>query len=156
MSTKGIFLSIVAGLLGIAYLIWFTDLFNKQSIQIIRQIRPAKESKIPRDPTTAPVYPVSFTFDGKYQFTRVKVVAADDLATNKYPHPLWHLISDSNSTPTKSIIYGENVPGMKPAVPRMQPEPLEPDKPYVLLVEAGKIKSQTNFSTRAVARALPQ
>ena len=77
----------------------------------------------------------------------MKVFSAADLATNKYPSPLWHLISDSNSVPTKSVVYGYQVKGMKPAVARMQPEPLVPDVDYVLQIEAGAIKAQTNFHT---------
>jgi hypothetical protein len=49
--------------------------------------------------------------------------------------------------PVKSIVYGYNVKGMKPAVARMQPEPLVPDVDYVLQIEAGAIKAQTNFHT---------
>jgi hypothetical protein len=51
----------------------------------------------------------------------------------------------------KSIVYGYKVKGMEPAVARMQPEPLLPDVDYVLQIEAGSIKSQTNFHTAKAA-----
>jgi hypothetical protein len=75
------------------------------------------------------------------------VIAAEDLATNKHPTVLWHLVSDSNSVPVKSIVYGYPIKGMRPAVARMQPEPLSPEVEYVLQIEAGSIKAQTNFHT---------
>jgi hypothetical protein len=37
--------------------------------------------------------------------TNVKVVVVTELATNQYAHPLWHLISDSNSIPVKGFNY---------------------------------------------------
>lgn len=140
-------------MLAATYAYFFTDWFHKKTIQIIPSIRPIQASAIPRDPDQPPVYPVSFALDGKYELTAVKVVVASDLATNKYAAPLWHLDSESNSIPTRSIVYGSNIKGMKPAVERKRPEPLMPEVEYTLLVEAGNLKSQTNFHTaRAVAR----
>jgi hypothetical protein len=151
MTKNGIVLSVIAVLLAAVYIYAFTDWFRSETIQIIPTIRPGRVAAVPRDPDQAPVYPVSFAFSGKYKLTCVKVVAADDLATNKHPTPLWHVVSDSNSVPTKSIVYGYPVKGMKPAVARMQPEPLQPDVEYVLMVEAGGIKAQTNFHTAKAA-----
>ena len=147
MSKNGIFLSVIAVLLAAIYVYAFTDWFRSETIQIIPTIRPGRVSAVPRDPDQAAVYPVSFAFSGKYRLTSVKVLAAEDLATNKHPTPLWHLISDSNSVAVKSMVYGYPVKGMKPAVARMQPEPLVPDVDYVLQIEAGAIKAQTNFHT---------
>jgi hypothetical protein len=147
MTKNGIVLSVIAVILAAVYVYAFTDWFKSETIQIIPTIRPGRVASVPTDPDQPPVYPVSFAFSGKYQLTSVKVVAAADLATNKYPVALWHLISDSNSVPTKSIVYGYPIKGMKPAVERMRPEPLQPDVDYVLMIEAGKIKAQTNFHT---------
>jgi hypothetical protein len=149
MTRNGIVLSIVLLLLAAAYWVWFTP--RKQTIQIISQIRPMRSTGPQRKPSAEPVYPVSFMFNGKYQFTSVKVVAADDLASNKYPVALWHLISDSNSVPIKSMVYGYPIKGMKPAVTRAKPEPLQPDVKYVLLLETDSLKASTNFHTTSVA-----
>jgi hypothetical protein len=146
MSKNGIALSVVAVILAAVYVYFFTDVFSKKTILIMCTTRPGRFSNT-RDPNQEPVYQVSFGFDGKYQLTSVKVVAADDLATNKYPVPLWHLITDSNSVPVKSIDYGHPVKGMKSAVARAQPDPLQADIEYVLLLEAGKTRAQTNFHT---------
>jgi hypothetical protein len=148
MTKSGYVLLSIAAILGIAYVWFFTDLFTKESIQIIPQIRPGRPSNASRSGNAPSVYPVSFLFDGKYKLTSLKVVSAQELATNKYANPTWHLISDSNSLPTKNVIYGYPPKGMKPAIERMRPEPLQPDIPYVLFVEAGRIKGQTNFFTK--------
>jgi len=152
MSKNGIVLLTVAVILGVIYAFYFTDWFYKGSIEIIPQVRPTRPSGIPRDPNTAPVYPVSFLLQGKFALTSVKVVSAEDLATNKYPTALWYMISDTNSVPTKSFLYGERIRGMKPAIPRARPEPLQPNITYTLVVEAGKLKGQTNFFTRELVQ----
>lgn len=149
-------LSVVAVILAGAYVYFFTDLFYKQTIQIIPSVRPGRASSIPRNPGEKDVYPVAFKLDGNYKLTSIKVVAASDLATNKYPAPLWHLVSDSNSAPTKAILYGLPIRGLKPKVPQARPEPLQPDVDYILMIEAGNIKGQTNFQTRVVAKSGPR
>ena len=152
MTKNGIVLSVIALLLAAAYIYFFTDWFSHETIQIISQVRPNRPANIPRDPKSPPVCPVSFLLRGKFKLTSVKVVAAEEFATNKYANPLWHLISDSNSPPTKSFEYGGKIPGMKPAVPRTHADPLEPEIPYLLLVEAGKMKGRTNFFTKEFAQ----
>ena len=148
MTLKSILLSIFAVVLGSVYLVFFTDLFDKPKIEIIPQIRPGRASSIPAEPGTTPVCPVTFTFNGKYDFTSVKVVNSAEFAANKFATPAWHLISDSNSVPTKSIVYGFPIRGMKPAVARAKPQPLQPAVQYTLFLEAGKLHAQCNFSTK--------
>ncbi len=153
MSKNGIVLCVLALILGGIYIYYFTDLFTKQYIEIIPQIRPGRASGIPRiDPTQAPVYPVYFMLRGKFPLTSIKVVSADDAATNKHPTPLWHMIADSTSVPSKGFWYGERIQGMKPAVPKARPQALLADMSYILMVEAGKAKGQTNFHTRELTR----
>ena len=147
MTKNGIVLSIIAVILAAVYVANFTDWFRKDAIQIIPTVRPGSASAIPRDPDDVPVHRVSFALDGKYKLTCVKVLVASELATNKYATPLWHLVSDSNSIPTKSVVYGYPIKGMKPAVPRARPDPLLANVEYTLVLEAGKTRSQTNFHT---------
>ncbi len=149
MTKNGIFLSVVAVILAAIYVTYFTDWFHKETIQIFPTIRPSQASSIPRDPGMPPVYPVSFAFNGKYRLTEVKVLVEEDMKTNKYPTPVWHMISEKGSPPMKSLIYGFRVKNMKPAIPRSRPQPLLPDVKYVLEVAAGDAKGQTNFFTRA-------
>ena len=148
MTKNGIALTVVAVMLGVVYAIYFTDWFRSQTIQIYPTIRPTQASAIPRDPGMPAVYPVSFAFDNKYRLSSVKVVLEEELRTNKYPTPLWHMVSDIGSPPQKSIIYGFRIKNMKPALPRARPQPLLPNVQYVLQVEAGKAKGQTNFFTK--------
>lgn len=91
---------------------------------------------------------VIFSINGKFKLTSVKVVEDSDLKTNKYPHALWHLVSSSNSLPTKAVIYGIPVRGMQSEIPKMKPEKLQKNIPYVLLLEADEIKGQTKFQIR--------
>ena len=148
MSKTGISLSILLVMLAGAYICWFTDLFRKQSIQIIPVLRPGTPSTIPPEVDGVPVLPVVFGLKGKFALTQVKVVNPQELATNKNAQPLWHLVSDSNSPPVPSITYGGKIPGMRPAVPGTAPQPLSPDVPYQLQIEAGKVRGETNFVTR--------
>jgi hypothetical protein len=156
MTKNGIALSVIAVVLAAVYVFYFTDWFRKPTIQIIPTIRPGRASAIPRAPDQEDVHPVSFALDGKYKLTEVKVCVAAELATNKYATPLWHLISDSNSLPTKAIIYGAPIRGMKPSAPKARPEPLLLDTEYTLLVEAGNIRAQTNFHTTKAIELKPR
>lgn len=128
-----------------AYAYWFTDWFTKPTIQILAQIRPTR-LRAPV-PGTIPTYPVSFAFDRKVELTEVAVFTVDDVKSNKYPHALWHLVSDSNSIPTKALLYGQAVRGMHSKTPLAKPERLDPDVKYRLLVKAGRAVGTKDFKT---------
>lgn len=133
-------------LLAVLYVSYFTDWFGRESIQIIVQHRPIPQRADPgKSLETPPVFPVSFAFSRKYELTSLKVVKTEDLASQKYPTPLWHLISETNSGPTKAMVYGIAPRGMRSAVEDAQPEPLVAGVSYTLFVEAGKMKGSTNF-----------
>jgi hypothetical protein len=152
MTKQSIVLITVAVVLAGVYVAFFTDWFVKPEIQILPQIRPPQRNAkvLPGD---VPVFPVTFAFDRKYQFTEIRVVAADDEKTNKYPHALWHLISDSNSIPVKALMYGAKLKGMKPKVPRADPEQLEPGVSYRLYLTAGKARGDVKFQTHEVVKS---
>ena len=156
MTKKTLLLISVAVVLGAVYVINFTSLFQKPEIKILPQIRPPRaKAKAPAGDT--PVFPVTFAFDKKYAFTEIRVVAEEDEKTNKYPHAVWHLISDSNSVPVKAVSYGASLVGMKPKIPKMRAEALEPEVPYVLYVEARNPGGKTAFGkTRFQTRELVQ
>jgi hypothetical protein len=147
MTKNGIGLSLLLVVLAGAYVVWFTDWLSGDSIQILPTVRPLRQPGRALASGNEPVCPVSFALDAKYKLTSIKVVAAADLETNKYPNVLWHVVSDSNSVPTKSIDYGRTPKGMRPAAARAQPEPLLPEVTYVLMLEAGGAKARTNFHT---------
>jgi hypothetical protein len=153
MTNKSMVLIAVAVLLGGVYVWKFTDWFRHPQIQILPQIRPPQRTKRPVTPGTEPqVYPVTFAFDKKYQFTEVRVVSLDDEKTNKYPHAVWHLISDSNSIPTKALVYGAPLRGMKPKVPRAEPDALEAEVTYRIYLTAGDAKGVKEFKTHEMVK----
>lgn len=155
MTKRAIVLILFAVVLGGVGLAAHFDWFRHPEIRIIKQIRPpSRRVAMPAGDT--PVYPVMFAFDRPYRLTDVKVVAVEDEKTNKFPHVLWHMISDSNSIPTKALAYGARVSGMKPKVPRAQPDPLEPEVGYHLYLEAGSAKGDVKFQTHELVKPTAQ
>ena len=124
------------------------DWFAKDNIQISHRSRPARavllRRKRPADDSL--VNPIVFGFDRKLKLTSLKVIPLPDIQTNKYPHPIWHLVSESNSVPTKDFAYGARISGMHPAVQGAAPDPLEPGATYRLMIEAGPVKCSHDFA----------
>ena len=122
------------------------DWFAKDTIQIIHRSRPARtvfSRRKGRD--TSPVDPVVFSFNQKLKLTALKVVPVSDIQTNQFPHPIWDLVSESNSVPLKMFTYGMGIQGMHSKVKGLQPDPLEPGVKYRLFVEAGSLKAEHDF-----------
>lgn len=89
-----------------------------------------------------------FEFSRKLKITSINVVSVADALTNKFPHSLWHLVSDSNSVPTRGFRYGMRVPGMRPVYKGVVAEPLDPSQEYRLLLQAGSTKVQHDFDLK--------
>lgn len=119
------------------------DWFAKDNIQIIHL-----PSRSPRS-TESTVAPIVFAFNHKFRLTSLEVIPVNELETKKFPRPIWHLISESNSVPIKGFYYGEHIHGMHPEVKGAQPDPLEPGVKYRLLVESGSLKGQHDFTPAA-------
>ena len=123
------------------------DWFAKDVIQISHRSRPARATFFRRKrPDSSLVNPVMFGFDRKVKLTSVAVIPLSDLQTNKYPQAIWHLVSDSNSVPTKTFYYGEAIRGMRPEVKGATAEPLEPGVPYRLFIAAATFKGEHDFT----------
>ena len=126
------------------------DWFASEDIQIHHRSRPGgtgrmgffRRNRPPASPDTDPIY---FAFDRKLKLTSLKVIPVREIETNKYPHPICHLVAKSNSVPIADWSYGMPIPGMRPAVQGATPDPLEPGVKYRLLIEAGKIKAEHDF-----------
>ncbi len=126
------------------------DWFSGGTIHIYHRISPARPGvRRGRPAPTATANPLVFGFDKPYRFTRVKVVPLTEFLTNKYVHPLWELVSESNSVPTGSFVYGANLRGMHPRYAGARPDPLQPDVKYRLLVETSSLKADHDFSIPA-------
>ena len=154
MTKNTVVLTFVLLVLAACYAFYFTDWFKSPTIQILAQIRPVRGVRA--TPGSTATYPVSFAFDRKLQITELKVVAVDDEKTNKYPHYVWYMISDSNSVPTKAMIYGQPLRGLKPKVPRARPEPLDPEVKYRFYVTSGRYKGQIDFKTLETVESASQ
>ena len=99
-----------------------------------------------RGPAVKPTAnPVVFLLNKKVKLTSVKVVFFNDIQTNKYPHAIWNLTSDSNSVPVRDFIYGAPIRGMRPAVKGAPADPLDPGVNYRMLIEAGSDKAEHDF-----------
>lgn len=127
------------------------DWFVGDNIQIHHRSRPARASMFRRrrpvrKSATEPVY---FAFDRKLKLTSVKVIPLSEIETNKYPRPIWYLVSDSNSIPIADLTYGMRIRGMHPAVKGATPDPLQPGVRYRLLIEAGKLNAHEDFTAVA-------
>jgi hypothetical protein len=94
----------------------------------------------------APTKPIVFLFNKTSRLKSVKVVLVSDATTNKYPHAIWNLITESNSVPIKEFVYGAGIGGMKPPVKGVGAEPLQPGETYRLLVESDSEKAQHDFT----------
>ena len=121
------------------------DRFASDVIQIShRSITPrGPMAKTPA--SKAPANEVIFLINKSLQLKSVKVVVVSDAETNKYPHAIWDLISESNSLPVKEFIYGVPIRGMRLAVKGVGADPLEPGVNYRVLVVAGSDKLQHDF-----------
>jgi hypothetical protein len=123
------------------------DWFATDDIHIQCRSRPARTVVTRRQrPTASPeTDPIFFAFDRKLKLTSLKVIPLHEIETNKYPHPICHLVSDSNSVPIGEWSYPWPIRGMRPAVKGAIPDPLEPGVTYRLIIEAGKRKAQRDF-----------
>jgi hypothetical protein len=153
MSRKNIILILSALILGGVYVYYFTDWFASPDIQIIHTIRPntmgARRFGRRDAPKQSSSHTVSFAFNRRLLLTEIKVIPASDAATNKHPHPIWHLITDSNSVPTKALVYGMPIRGMRPAVKGAWADPLQPNTEYELHLESDAGKVEHDFKTPA-------
>jgi hypothetical protein len=140
--TKSRILIVLAVVLGGVSFYLNQDRFAKQQIQILHRSRPDRSGAS----AGQAIDPIFFAFNRNLNLTLLKVIAVREIETNKYPRPMWHLVSDSNSVPTADFCYGVPIGGMRPAVKDAVPDPLEPGVKYRLLIEAGKIKAEHDFT----------
>jgi hypothetical protein len=142
MAQKRILLAALgAALVGI-FIYANRDWFFKHPIQISHRRNPFGGRF---DPGAGPA-PLMFEFDRRLKLTSIKVISVSEAENSKIPHALWQMISDSNSVPTKGFTYGMAVPGMRPVYKVLTVDPLDPAKKYRLLIEAGSLRAQHDFS----------
>jgi len=146
--TKKVWMLVAAAIVLGAVSIYFNrDWFAKDHIQIFDRSRPARGPLASRGRAgnNPAINPIVFGFDRNLRLTSLKVIPVSDIETNKYPHPIWHLITESNSVPIKEFGYDARIRGMHPAVKGDKADPLEPGVKYRLLIEAGPQKAEHDF-----------
>jgi len=146
MTKKNSFLIVILLVMASVYVACFTQWFRPKTIHISHTIRPGRFNNRPGE-AAAPL--LAFGLGGDYELTEIKVVPLAALQANPLAQPVWHLVSDSKSAPVKFFIYGQGIRGMKPEVPGVRPQPLQPNVTYRLLVQAGSLKGQHDFQTVA-------
>ena len=135
-------LMVTALLLACVYLYHFTGWFKTKTIRISYTER----SLMPRGPARPGQPMILFGFGGQpYQLSEVEVVPLEAGQINPAAVPVWHLTADSRSAPVDFFRYGQNLRGMKPAVPGSHPEPLKTNVTYRLQVRVGSLKGQCDF-----------
>jgi len=143
MTKKNILLIAVLLALIAVYAVFFTDWFKTKTIRIFYTNRQVEYVRARRD-----VPYILFGLEGRYRLTEVRVVSLADYQKNPNASSLWHLVSDSNSIPVKEFIYGQHIHGMRPALAGENPQTLETNVVYHLIVSAGRIKGEKDFSIK--------
>ena len=157
MKKKEIFLVVLTVVLAGLYIIFFTDLFAPKFIKIQHSVRPFRAAWGPGGRTTNSndklTYVISFVLNREWKLDEVKVVPASEFSTNKYAHPVWHMVAEKKSQPTKGFIYGGVIPGMHPSVAGAEPDSLDPGVTYKVIVRSGKIQGEDEIElNKAQAR----
>lgn len=144
MSKKNICLILVLVILGGVYVFFFTDWFKTKTVRIVSAIPPVQN-----------VYarhrhaPIIFGLIGHFRLKEIRVVTLADYQKNSAAPSLWHLVSDSNSIPVERFGYGQRIHGMRPAVAGEDPQELETNVTYLLLVTASSgIKGSHDFEIK--------
>ncbi|HYG98886.1 MAG TPA: hypothetical protein VD837_07120 [Terriglobales bacterium] len=144
MTKKNILLILAVVLLAGLSLYLNRDRFRSESIQIGERWVEPRGSAARRGQHPSGRMLV-FLLDAKLELTSVKVVPLEDVKTNRFPHPIWELTTESNSVPVKDIVYGMPIRGMRPKVKGAIAGPLQPKTEYRLFVEAGSLKTTHDF-----------
>ena len=144
MTKKNLGLLLVVIVLATVYIVYFTQWFRPQTVRIFsvnRNLRaaPLRGNLLPN---------LNFVLSRPLRLTELKVVSLAGLATNKATLPVWHLISDSKSVPTKMFFYGQPIGGMRPYLKGVRADELETNVPYRLLISAGRVTGQNDFELK--------
>ena len=123
------------------YAVYFTDWFKPKILLVSHTYR-----NLHPGPARAGVLrPLIFGLNRPTPLTEISVVPFDAYQTNKNVPTLWHLVTDSNSVPTKTFFYGEYIRGMKPAIKGTHAEDLETNVPYLIILHSWRLKGEHKF-----------
>jgi hypothetical protein len=136
------------------YAVWFSDWFKPKTIVIATTSRMSPRMIFRRPGVVdrpAAIPPTFILGPHPFKLTELKVVLLSEWQTNHEVLPVWHLVSESNSTPILKFLYGQNraLPGLHPAVPGTFADPLVPDQSYRIFLTAGAYKGVHDFVPKA-------
>jgi hypothetical protein len=143
MTGKSLMLIGLALALAIVYAVFFANWFKPETIKIYHLTRPSGYAMQTRRDAPAP--PITFGLEGEHKLTEIQAVPLAAWQADQGTLPVWHLVSDSNSVPVQSFVYGQSIRGMKPAVPGAKAQPLQDNVTYRLFVTAGKARGWHDF-----------
>lgn len=154
MSAKNIFLTVLILLLAGFFLYLNRDWFVSEKIQISHRSGPPLRfgNRFRQNNQNKAVTPLFFELNRKLNISSVKVIPVSAIETNRFPHPIWHIVPILHPVATRGFEYGASIPGMEPSVRGDVPDPLEPGVKYRLIVEAGSLKAEHDFIPDAPAR----
>jgi hypothetical protein len=154
MTKKNWLLVIFLIALAAVYVIWFTDWFKPKTFHVshtIRQMHFRRRGAINTEPA------LIFGVEPPQEVTEIKIVSLADFEKDPETLPIWHLISDSNSPPTRDFVYGQRVRGLRPSIAGAEAGELQTNMVYRIFIKAGRARGQQDFeiggapSTNAVA-----
>src|SRR3954471_10141701 len=112
MTAKKLLIVAVIALVAFIYYYLYKDSFKKAEIKIRVTMRPKIGPRMhaPHNANAGPDQDnVIFVLSGEYKLAAIEFIPLSDAATNKFPHPIWQLVSDSNSVPTGTFVYGRGI-----------------------------------------------
>ena len=128
------------------------DTFSRAPLRVSHKVQ-ARGQMMNRHPQNAlpeKGNSVLFGFNHHITLKSVKVCVASEVETNKYARTVWELVTESNSIPVRSIVYGQNIRGMQPARKGIFPDPLEPGVQYRLFIESSGGQAVHDFNTTPI------
>lgn len=134
----------LAVFLGGIYVYYFTEWVNTPQIQILKSDRPIRPTRV-----RSGVLPITFTLDGRYNITDIRVLSVGALATNENAKPLWHLVARPKSVPLKGFFYGQRIRGMELSPTNSRPQGLQAGVDYRVVVRAGRARGELDFRATA-------
>lgn len=150
MNKRNLILVAVLVVLSAAAVFLFKDSFKPEPIHIAYMVRPATMKRQPVTPDRfAPSgragFDVIFSFNQEVSLTAVRVYPLAEAQTNRYPQPIWNMVSESNSPPLKSFVYGGKIRGLHTSVKGAVIEPLVPGESYRLEIETKDRQAERDF-----------
>lgn len=144
-------IALILGLMGVVIYL-SKDWFAPRDIQVMTTVRLNRASERAQERLGPAIknqpFSLVFALNQRCELTSVAVVNAAEQATNKYAHPLWQLVAESNSPPVKSFTYGMPIRGMKPPVKGATAGVLVKGVEYKLLLQTRDQKAEHAFTVK--------